>query len=201
MTLALKISLPPDDFHPTNVLNGKVFRDCFHDKRNKRTVIIPQYERLVRPWSGASTVVEYRDLVSVSGLISRHIYTSLSLEGFRSRLGLGGYRSQSQTCCLETFNMPTATIWLNKTSAIQRVSLSAAFAGKKQHKQVRKMPEIRKNFNLKVVQVIFWKFLQKFQQNPQIFRSRVSLSDSLMNSRSGSRSRSFNQVTVSTTSL
>jgi len=43
-------------------------------------------------------VMESRDLVSVSRLVSRPIFASLSLglEGFRSRLGLGleGFRSR-----------------------------------------------------------------------------------------------------------
>ena len=73
-------------------------------------------------------MVESRDLVSVSKIFSRPIFTSLGLEGFTSRLGLGlegyrsrsqGYRSRSQGYCLGTLNI--AKIWLSKTSVIQRV--------------------------------------------------------------------------------
>jgi len=49
--------------------------------------------------------MESRDLVSVSRIVSRPNFASLGLEGFRSRLGLGGYRSRSQTYCFETLNI------------------------------------------------------------------------------------------------
>jgi len=42
-------------------------------------------------------VMEFRDLVSVS----RPIFTSLGLEGFRSRLGLEGFRSRDFEYCKE----------------------------------------------------------------------------------------------------
>jgi len=79
-------------------------------------------------------VMGSRDLVSVPRLASRPIFASLclSLEGYRSRLGLEGYRG------LETLNI--AKKWLSKTSIIQRF-LFIAFAGKKQPKQVGNMPE------------------------------------------------------------
>jgi len=65
-------------------------------------------------------MIESRGLmVSVSRLVSRPIFTSLGLEGFRSRLGLEGYRSRSQAYCLEALNI--ARIWLSKPSVIQRV--------------------------------------------------------------------------------
>jgi len=50
-------------------------------------------------------------------VVSRPISASLSLEGFRSRLGLEDYRLWSQTYCLGTLN--TATIWLSKTYLLQ----------------------------------------------------------------------------------
>jgi len=50
-------------------------------------------------------------------LVLRPIFANLSLKGFRSRLDLEGYRSQSQGYCLETFN--TATTLFKKTSVIQ----------------------------------------------------------------------------------
>ena len=64
------------------------------------------------------------------------------------------------------------------------------------------MPEIRKNFNLNVVMIFFWKCLDKFRHNSQIFKSRVSVSN--FKSRGSisfflmkSRSHGFNQVSVS----
>ena len=51
--------------------------------------------------------------------VSRPIFKSLDPEGFRSRLCLEGYRSRSQAYCLETWNI--ASIWLSKTSKLQRV--------------------------------------------------------------------------------
>jgi len=50
-------------------------------------------------------------------VLSRPISASLSLEGFRSHLGLEDYRSLSQTYCLETLN--TSTIWFSKTCLFQ----------------------------------------------------------------------------------
>jgi len=80
--------------------------------------------------------------------------------------------------------------------------LSVVFAGKKQPKQVGKMPESRKNFNLEVVTTFF----QKFRQNSQILKSRVSVSNfksrrSVSEFLMKSRSRSINEVSVSTASL
>jgi len=49
--------------------------------------------------------------------------------------------------------------------------LSAVSAGKKQSKQVRKIPEIRKNLNFEVVLTFFGKRLVKYWHNPQIFKS------------------------------
>ena len=45
-------------------------------------------------------MMESRDLVSVSRIVSRSNFASL--EGFRSRLGLEGFRSRSQAYCFET---------------------------------------------------------------------------------------------------
>jgi len=39
--------------------------------------------------------------------VSRPISASLSLEGFKSYLGLEGYGSWPQTCCLENLNTET----------------------------------------------------------------------------------------------
>jgi len=54
--------------------------------------------------------------VAISGGVSR---LGLGLEGFRSRLGLVGYRSRSQACCLETLN--TSTMGLSKIYVIQQI--------------------------------------------------------------------------------
>jgi len=62
-----------------------------------------------------ASVLESRGLVA----ISRPIIASLGLEGFRSRVGLEGYRSRSQAYCHKTLN--TATMWVRKTSVIQRI--------------------------------------------------------------------------------
>ena len=53
--------------------------------------------------------MESRDLVSISRFVSRPIFASLGLEGYRSR---------SQSYCLETLKI--ARIWLSKTFAIQK---------------------------------------------------------------------------------
>jgi len=76
----------------------------------------------------------------------------------------------------------------------------AVFAGKKQSKQVRKMSEIRKKLNLKWSQ----RFFDKLRQNPQILKPRVSVSNfksRVQEFLMKSRSRSFNEVSVSTASL
>ena len=112
--------------------------------------------------------MESRHLVSVSRIVSRPIFASLGFEGCRSR---------SQAYCLETLNI--ARIWLSKT-VIQRVFFSILIAGKKQWKQVGKMGEIRKKLNLGRYNDIFF----KFWQNPQILKSKVSVSEFLMESRS-----------------
>jgi len=62
-----------------------------------------------------------RDLVSFSRLVSKPIFASLGLKGFRFSLGLEGYRSRLQAYCLETLN--TATTWLGKNSVNQRSCL------------------------------------------------------------------------------
>jgi len=69
-----------------------------------------------------------RDFVSVSRIVSRPNFASLDLQGFRSRLGLEGYRSRSQAYCLETLNI--ASIWLSKTNSTKFFSI--VFAGEKQ---------------------------------------------------------------------
>jgi len=46
-------------------------------------------------------VMVSRDLVSVWRLVSRPIFVSLGLEGFRSRLGLEVYRSRDFEYCKE----------------------------------------------------------------------------------------------------
>jgi len=46
-------------------------------------------------------VMESRDLVSVSRLVSRHIFASLGLESFRCSLGLEGFRSRDFEDCKE----------------------------------------------------------------------------------------------------
>jgi len=69
---------------------------------------------------------------------------SLRLEGFRSRLGLEGYRSLSQPIVLR--------LWISQRNGLvnfynSTTFLSVVFASKKQSKQVGKMPEIKKNRN------------------------------------------------------
>jgi len=49
--------------------------------------------------------------------VTKPNFASLGLIGFRSRLGLQGYRSWSQIFCLET--LTTAVMWLSKISLIQ----------------------------------------------------------------------------------
>jgi len=60
--------------------------------------------------------------------------------------------------------------------------LSAVSAGKKHPKQVRKMPEIKKKFNLEVVMTFFGKLLEKYWHNPQIFKSRYRSRNSSLES-------------------
>jgi len=72
--------------------------------------------------------MESRDVVSVSRLVSRPIFASLGLEGFRSRLGIEDYRSRSQACCLETMKIARVWLSLSETSVIQQI-LSVVFAG------------------------------------------------------------------------
>ena len=45
--------------------------------------------------------MESRDLVSVSRLVLRSIFSSLGLEDFRTSLGLEGYRSRDFEYCKE----------------------------------------------------------------------------------------------------
>ena len=47
-------------------------------------------------------MIESRDLISVSRIVSRPNFANLGLEGFTSRLGLEDYRSRSQAHCFET---------------------------------------------------------------------------------------------------
>ena len=49
--------------------------------------------------------------------------------------------------------------------------LSDVPVGKKQPKQVGKMPEIRKKFNFEVVMTFSWKCLENCRHNPQIFHA------------------------------
>ena len=109
-----------------------------------------------------------------------------NLETNFASLGLEGFRFRSQVYCFETWN--TVTIWLSKTSVIQRF-LSVVSEGKKQPKQLRKTPEIRKKFQLRSGDDIFL----KFSAYSTIFKCRFSVSVCLIKS----RSRSFNQVLVS----
>ena len=48
--------------------------------------------------------MESRDLVSVSKRFSRPVFSSLGLEGLRSRLGLKGFRFRSRALRLETLH-------------------------------------------------------------------------------------------------
>jgi len=98
--------------------------------------------------------MESWDLVSVS----RPVFASLSHEG---------YRSWSQAC-LETLNTPM--IRPSKSSVIQPCFVSCICRQGKP-KQVRKVPESQKISE--VVITFFWKFLEKFQQNLQIFKSQI----------------------------
>ena len=74
-------------------------------KRHGRNALDPKYFTLPK------------NFLPLHQAVSKPISASLSLEVSRTRLGLEGYRSRSQTYCLETLN--TATIWLSKTSLIQ----------------------------------------------------------------------------------
>jgi len=65
-------------------------------------------------------VMESRDLVSVSRLVSRPIFATSVSKVSGLPLGLEGYWSRSQAYCLETFNI--ARIWLSKISEIHNVS-------------------------------------------------------------------------------
>jgi len=154
--------------------------------------------------------VESRDLISVSRIVSRPNFASLGLEGFRSRLGLEGYRSRSQAHCLETWNI--TSIWLSKT-IIQRVFSLLYLQARNHENRSEKCEKFEKNQLGKRWQ----HFFEKFRLNPQILKSRVSVLEFLMKSRSrisvlvseflmNHRSRSLNEVsdskvTVSTTSL
>jgi len=117
-----------------------------------------------------SPVMESRDLVLVSRRVSRPIFASFGLEGFRPRLGFGleGCRSRSLTYYLEILNILHRYGLVNFCS----VFLSAVFADKKQPKQVGKMPVIRKICNFEVVMTFLGKFSEKYQHNPQILKSR-----------------------------
>jgi len=86
---------------------------------------------------------------------------------------------------LETLNI--AKKWLSKISIIQRF-LFVVFAGKNNQKRSEKCHKFEKKFNLEVMTI----FYKQIRQNPQILKSRVS--EILIKS----RSRSFNQVSVST---
>jgi len=95
--------------------------------------------------------MESRDLVSVA----RPFF-----------LGLEGYRSP---------DFDTAKKWFSKISIIQRF-LFVVFGGKKQPKQVRKMPEIWKRFKLEVMTTVFFLILAK-SINFQVSSLRLEIFD------------------------
>ena len=123
--------------------------------------------------------MESQDLVSVSRRASRPVLQVLVSN-------VSGLVSVSKVSGLETLNITNK--WFITISIIQRFSF-VVFAGKKQPKHVGRMPEIWKKFKSEVMT----KFFQNFLQNGQIvksrvsvlnFKSRVSVSEFLMKSRS-----------------
>ena len=112
------------------------------------------------------------DGVSRLGLrLDTHLETHFCESRSRSRKFQVSSRSRSR-------DLNIAKMWFIKISAIQRF-LFVVFAGKKQPKHVRIMPEIWKKFKSEVMTTFFW-----ISQNAQILKSRVSVSEFLMKSRS-----------------
>jgi len=96
------------------------------DFQNKSIIFESQIFRVRLSKFGQKSFTLPNICLSLHFVVSRPISASLSLDGFKSRLGLEGYRLWPQTYCLVTLN--TATIWLSKTSLIQPLRSWNAFS-------------------------------------------------------------------------
>jgi len=72
--------------------------------------LITKNTQIMQKKTYSRPVMEPRDLVAVPRRVSRPIFASLGLEGFRPHLGLEGYRSRDFEYCKE---------WYSKISTIQ----------------------------------------------------------------------------------
>ena len=120
-------------------------------------------------------MTESRDLVSVS----RSMFASLglSLDGFRSRLGLEGFRSRDFEYCKEM---------VYQNSCNSKIFV-CCISSKKQPKHVGKMPEIWKKFRSEVMTTFFQKISAEctnFEVSSLGVELQVSVSEFLMKSRS-----------------
>ena len=131
-------------------------------------------------WS--ASVMESRDLVSVSRLVSRPIFACLGLEGFKPRLGLEVFRSRDIEYCKEMvfWNFYNSTIFCLLYFQVRNN---------------QKTSENARNVKIFYSEVITT-FFRKKRQNAKILKAGVSdsvskfksrLSEFLMKSRSRSR--------------
>jgi len=132
--------------------------------------------------------------------VSRPVFASLGLKGFRSQSR--SHRLQVSVTSLLPWDFDTAMIWFRKIYVIQRV-FCLLYLQVGNNKSRWKKCQKFENFELRSgkVMTFFGKFLEKFWHNPHIFKSRVSIS--IFKSRSQffpGRGLGL-EVSVSTTSL
>jgi len=140
--------------------------------------------------------MESRDWVSILRLVSRPSFSSLGLEGFRSRLGftLAGYRSWSQPIVLR--------LWISEINGlVKHLHFNKVFVccicRERTTKTVRQNPRNLKKLNLEVMKTFFWKISAK-STNFEVWSlglgfqvSSLGIFDKV----------SISKVTISTTSL